>query len=141
MIERVLVPIDGGSLSERAFTVSIDLARQLGAGIVGFIAEPFAAPPPPGASARTGGDAALQAHAHEVLRRFEERAREAGVAFEGVATQCAEVSQAIVVAARERRCDLIVMATHGRGVVGQLVWGSNTREVMAHTDLPVLVVR
>ncbi|HEX6362743.1 MAG TPA: universal stress protein [Albitalea sp.] len=136
----MLVPIDGGALTERAFVVSVDLARQLGAALVGFIVEPFASTSPPGAVARAT-DAALQAHAHDVLGRFERRAREAGVHFSGVATQAGEVSQAIIAAAHEHRCEMIVMATHGRGVVGELLWGSITREVMARTDLPVLVLR
>ena len=40
MIKNLLVPLDGTELSERAMTQSIDLARQLGAAIVGFVAEP-----------------------------------------------------------------------------------------------------
>jgi len=140
MIERLLVPIDGGSLGERAFVASIGLARQLGAAIVGFIVEPFAPAPPPGAPSR-GSDAALQAHAERVLARFERLAVEAGVPFEGVATQSGEVGQAILDAAHEHRCDLIVMATHGRSVIGELLRGSHTRDVMTRTDLPVLVLR
>ncbi|HEY0855785.1 MAG TPA: universal stress protein, partial [Albitalea sp.] len=43
-------------------------------------------------------------------------------------------------AAREHRCDMIVMATHGRGVVAELLWGSHTREVVTRSEVPVLVV-
>ena len=144
MIERLLVPIDGGALDERAFAASIDLARQLGAAITGFIVEPYTAAPAPRGSTLDAStprtDAALQAHAQRVLARFEQHAREAGVPFHGVATQASEVSQAILAAAEKHRCDMIVMATHGRGVVAELLWGSNTRQVMAHTKLPVLVL-
>ena len=144
MIERLLVPIDGGALDERAFTVSVDLARQLGAAITGFIVEPFTAAPAPRGSAAEAPtprtDAALQAHAQRVLARFEQRARDAGVPFHGVATQASEVSEAILAAAEKHRCDMIVMATHGRGVIAELLWGSNTRQVMSRSRLPVLVV-
>jgi nucleotide-binding universal stress UspA family protein len=142
MIERLLVPVDGGRLDEHAFSASIALASQLGASITGFIVEPFA-PPPPGlaAEARTlGADAELEAHARGVLGRFELRARQAGVPFQGVATQASGVSEAILAAAREHQCDMIVMATHGRGVIAELLWGSHTREVVTRSVLPVLVV-
>jgi nucleotide-binding universal stress UspA family protein len=144
MIEHLLVPIDGGALDERAFDVSIALARQLRASITGFIAEPFpSAPPPSGlvagpASALT--EATLISHANSVLARFEQRSREAGVPFKGVATQASHVGEAILAAAQEHACDMIVMATHGRGLIGELLWGSNTREVMSRTKLPVLVL-
>ncbi|HEY0857175.1 MAG TPA: universal stress protein [Albitalea sp.] len=142
MIERLLVPVDGGNLDEHAFSASIALAGQLGASITGFIVEPFA-PPPPGLAAEpttAGADAGLQAHARSVLGRFEQRARQAGVPFRGVATQASGVSAAILAAAREHRCDMIVMATHGRGVVAELLWGSHTREVVTRSEVPVLVV-
>ena len=75
-----------------------------------------------------------------MLARFEQLAREAGVPFHGVATQASEVSEAILAAAREHRCDMIVMVTHGRGLIAELLWGSNTRQVLSRTHLPVLVL-
>jgi len=135
MIERLLVPIAGEALDTRACAVSIDLARQLGAAIVGFIVEPFTP-----AAGESAPDASLQAHARDVLARFEQLAREAGVRFHGVATQSSDVSSAILAAAREHRCDMIVMVTHGRSVIAELLWGSHTREVMSRTELPVLVL-
>ncbi len=144
MIERLLVPIDGGALDDRAFDVSIQLARQLRAAITGLIVEPFASAPAPSAvasgAAAGSTEATLLAHARGVLARFEQRSREAGVPFDGVATQASHVSDAIVAAAGEHACDMIVMVTHGRGLVAELLWGSNTREVMSRTRLPVLVL-
>ena len=134
MVERLLVPIDGSSLSDRAFRASVDLARQLHAAITGLIVEPFEG------SSTGDPDAVLQAHARRVLTRFEEVAVAAGVPFEGIATQANEISTAILDAAREHRADMIVMTTHGRGVIAELLWGSNTRRVMARTRLPVLVL-
>jgi nucleotide-binding universal stress UspA family protein len=144
MIEHLLVPVDGGALDERAFDVSIGLATQLHAAITGLIIEPFrSAPPPSGVASgavQATTEAALVSHAHSVLARFEQRSREAGVPFHGVATQASHVSEAILAAAQEHACDMIVMVTHGRGLLGELLWGSNTREVLARTRLPVLVL-
>lgn len=48
--------------------------------------------------------------------------------------------EAIIRTARERQCDLIVMASHGRhGLAGML--GSETQKVLVHSSIPVLVYR
>lgn len=141
MIERLLVPVVGDALDTRAFDTSIALAKQLGAAITGFIVEPFARANGPGAPAVASADSQLHGHAEGVLGRFERSAQMAGVPFRGVATQASRIGQAIVAAAQEQRCDMIVMSTHGRGPIGELMWGSHTRDVISLTELPVLVLR
>lgn len=47
----------------------------------------------------------------------------------------------ILRAARDGRCDAIVMGSHGRSAVGGLILGSQTSRVLAHSKLPLLVVR
>jgi nucleotide-binding universal stress UspA family protein len=49
--------------------------------------------------------------------------------------------QAIIGAASDRSCDLIVMAWHGRGGLSAIVLGSVTNKVLTHTTTPVLVFR
>jgi nucleotide-binding universal stress UspA family protein len=48
---------------------------------------------------------------------------------------------AIVEIARKRRCDLIVMASHGRRGLSRLLLGSETQAVLSRVKVPVLVVR
>lgn len=47
----------------------------------------------------------------------------------------------IIRVAKERGCDLIFMASHGRKGMAGLLLGSETVEVLTHADLPVLVHR
>ena len=47
----------------------------------------------------------------------------------------------IIEAARRNRCDLIVMASHGRRGISRLLLGSVTSKVLAHSKIPVLVCR
>jgi nucleotide-binding universal stress UspA family protein len=47
----------------------------------------------------------------------------------------------IVKAARRNRCDLIVMASHGRRGISRLLLGSVTSKVLAHSPIPVLVCK
>jgi nucleotide-binding universal stress UspA family protein len=49
--------------------------------------------------------------------------------------------EAILAAARKAKCDVIVMASHGRSGLSALLLGSETQKVLTHSKLPVLVVR
>ena len=49
--------------------------------------------------------------------------------------------QGILKTARAKRCDLIVMASHGRRGIAGLLLGSETTKVLTHCRIPVLVVR
>lgn len=146
MYKRILVPVDGSGLTDRAIGESVDLARQLGATLVGFIAEPL---PPVPTTVRAvelieqedlEHDARTQAHGQPVLARFAQAAEAAGVPFEGHLDRVARVDRAIVAAAESHGCDLIVMATHGRGAFGEFLFGSQTKAVLAGTRLPLLVL-
>ena len=51
------------------------------------------------------------------------------------------IYQAIIEAAEARKCDLIVIASHGRRGVSAVVLGSETVKVLTHSKIPVLVYR
>lgn len=146
MFKSILVPVDAGELSERAMQASVDLARQLGASITGFVAEPLQplhvdmrSPSQRDADTREH-EAMTRAHAASVLKRFADAAREAGVPFTGFHDQVPRIDEAIVRVAEQRGCDLIVMVTHGRGAFGEFLFGSHTKAVLAGSKLPLLVL-
>ncbi len=146
MFKRILVPVDGSELSERAISQSLALAHQMGATVIGFVAEPL--PPIP-----TGprNEALLRnelrqhaaeclAHAQGILKAFEAAAAAAGVPFEGWHDEVPLVHKAIIAAAESRHCDMIVMVTHGRGAFGEFLFGSQTKAVLAASQIPLLVL-
>jgi nucleotide-binding universal stress UspA family protein len=47
----------------------------------------------------------------------------------------------IVKAAKADKSHLIVMGTHGHGVIGRVLMGSVAQRVVSHCDVPVLLVR
>jgi len=49
--------------------------------------------------------------------------------------------EAILEQAEEMDCDLVVMGTHGHGILGDAMIGSVSRRVLRHSKKPVLVVR
>jgi len=52
-----------------------------------------------------------------------------------------EPADEIIKFAEEIGCDLIAMATHGHGLIGDFVLGSVTRSVRHRTNIPVLLIR
>lgn len=144
MYKRLLVPIDGGTLTERAITASIELAAQLGASIAGFVVDPLPPAYRRGPGPQEGDDAdelTTSAGARQALERFESRARAANVAFEGHCHQASRVDRAIIAAADSHDCDMIVMVTHGRGAFGEFLYGSQTKAVLAGSKLPLLILK
>jgi nucleotide-binding universal stress UspA family protein len=79
--------------------------------------------------------------ARSILTAAAERAETAGVGWETHHVSDRRPSEGILDAARETDSDLIVMATHGRRGVNRVLLGSQTNEVVTHSETPVLVLR
>lgn len=147
MYKHLFVPVDGSELSRRAMDGSIELARQLGARITGFVVEPDV--PITAATSRTeplidrmkDNESKNEAHASALLGQFEKRAKAAGVEFTAHHVTAYLVDDAIVEEAEKLSCDMIVIVTHGRTKLGKFIFGSHTRNVIVNSKLPVLVLR
>jgi nucleotide-binding universal stress UspA family protein len=89
-------------------------------------------------------DTLLQASresAERVMTEALAQVRHAGLEPGQQAVEHASPHAAIVTAARELGCDLVVMASHGRRGLEGLLLGSETQKVLATSPCPVLVVR
>ena len=64
-----------------------------------------------------------------------------GVKTKAITVRSDLVSDAIIAAAKKHKCDLIVMASHGRRGIKRLLLGSETQLVLTHSHIPVLVLR
>lgn len=147
MYEHLLVPVDGGDLSDKSIEQSIGLAKMLGARITGYTVE---LPLPlmlgdPGAVAFTAETVTehqrrSEEHARQLLKSFGDRAIAAGVPFDGQFMITDQVPQSIVDMAKRLECDLIVMASHGRHGLDALINGSLTKSVLSHSQIPLLVI-
>ena len=80
-------------------------------------------------------------HSANVLSRAADAAKQAGVPCDTMQVENARPYEAIIAAASDRGCDLIVMGSHGRGGLSAVVLGSVTTKVLTHTKTPVLVYR
>ena len=154
---RILVPLDGSALSERALGYAAEMAprydapvtllrafdgpNRLGAQLAGLAPEAgvVALDPRLGEQALDAGQAATAAvgaylAAHQ--RRLEAR----GVAVE-LQPLDADPAEAILEEAHRTPGTIVVMATHGRGGLGRLVFGSVACAMVRHCHAPVLLVR
>ena len=64
-----------------------------------------------------------------------------GISANGSVIEGRSIYQSILGAAESVNADLVVMGSHGRRGLQKLVLGSVTTQVLAHANLPVLVVR
>ncbi|MBY0243323.1 MAG: universal stress protein [Burkholderiaceae bacterium] len=134
MYKHILLPVDDSPASAAAIASCMRFAASIGAQVTALHVQPdshalSARAPcpnhsdyPPLAAARTA------ASAHQV--RYEPLLRHA-----------AAPHAAILKTAHELRCDLIAMGSHGRIGLHGLVKGSETRKVLLHSTVPVLVFR
>lgn len=144
MFQHILVPIDGSEPAMRAVQRGVELAARLGAKVTVMTAlEHF----PAGimASGYRPADEAQEAPglqaANYWLDQAEAVARDAGVRCQRLLVRDQSVVyRAILEAAQTAGADLIVMGTHGLGLVERLFVGSQTQRVLAHTQIPVLTL-
>ena len=147
MFKNILVPTDGSPLSRKAVKRAVLLAKEQDARVTGFyVGPPWK--PRGGDDSIAYGSVSPQQHAASVQqlasRILGTVRREAAKA--GVPCTCAFATDdhpylKIVEAAQRNRCDLILMATHGRRGISRLLLGSETSKVLAHSKIPVLVCR
>lgn len=145
MFKQILLPTDGTVLSERAIGAGIALARALGAHVLGLtVVAPFHTLTFD-ANMLESTEAGYRRDARERSARYlgfiTEAAQAAGVPCNCESAVAEDPYQSIIDTARERGCDLIVMASHGRRGVKAALLGSETQKVLVHSAIPVLVFR
>ena len=145
MYTHILIPTDGSELAAKAVTHGIELAKLHKAKVTGLAVSP------PWHDTAVGEfvveispesyESSTAQQTAKWLAPISEAAKAAGVPCETVHVTDTHPWQGIVATAKERGCDLIVMASHGRRGLSALVIGSETVRVLTHTNIPVLVCR
>jgi nucleotide-binding universal stress UspA family protein len=144
MYKRILVPTDGSEITAKAVTTAIELATLAKAELLAIaVKEPFPysaiseMQPVPPQEFYDAQERIARQHADAVL----DAARKAGLSCQAHTVEALHPWEAILEHAKEKGCDLIVMASHGRRGVTAVLLGSETQKVLTHGQLPVLVVR
>lgn len=145
MYKRILVPVDGSNLSKKAARAAVSLAKLYGAQVIAVTATPtfrvFSLNPlmvtdTAAAYARDSKEMAAR-----ILAAIGKMAMKSGVSFRQRHVVSDAPYDAIIRTAKRDRCDLVVMASHGRRGVSGLLLGSETVKVLTHAKVPVLVYR
>lgn len=146
MFRHILTATDGSDWALKGVKVAIDMAAAMKARLTilsvtepypdyvhaeGFIAVPDVE--------RIRQSAALKAA--EILDSVSALARAQNVDPSAVYVDDAHAATAITEKAQELGCDLIVIGSRGRRGLTKLILGSQAAEVLAGTQLPVLIVK
>lgn len=145
MFKHLLLPTDGSQLSEAAIQKGVQFARSINAKVTGFYVMPefhvFTYRTEMLEDTKEEFAKDCRAHADQFLAVIEKAAKAAGVACDTALATSDHTYEAIIKAAEEKSCDLIMMASHGRRGVQGLLLGSETHKVLTHSKIPVLVYR
>lgn len=140
----VLVATDGSPISERAVETAAQLAARVGARLTVVTVEapyPYSAVGESSAIAGADYQAKVGAAASARLARAKEIAAAAGVECQTSLQEASDVYRGVIAAAEQTGAGLLVVASHGRRGLSALMLGSETQKLLAHTLVPVLVVR
>lgn len=143
---RILSCTDGSALATLATNHGVELAKSLGAGVVAIYVTPPFLPPTgfedsPMMPAIRKHMAEARAGARRHLGAVARRAERAGVECDTRHVGGMSAARLIVDTARRTRCDLIVMGSHGRDRIKQVLVGLVTTRVLETCATPVLIVR
>ncbi|MFY8105067.1 MAG: universal stress protein [Ramlibacter sp.] len=147
MYKRILVATDASPLSRKAEKAAVGLATATGARLFALHVIPHyptsyfegAVTLTPDEIGRIEGT--WTARGQKVVDAVVAAAGRAGVPAQGVLSHSDQVAEAVIAAARKHKCDLIVMASHGRRGLSRVLLGSETQHVLTHSAIPVLVLR
>jgi nucleotide-binding universal stress UspA family protein len=145
MYKHILIATDGSELAGRAVARGLQLAKQLSAKATAVtVTEPWtegAYGPIPTPSLVNVYDKAAAENAARILASVSEVAKDLGVACVTLHVKDQYAAEGIVATAKDRGCDLIVMASHGRGGLARVLLGSEAMKVLTSSPVPVLICR
>ncbi len=142
-VKRILAPVDFSDVSNQSLEAAVSLAEQLHAKIVvlhavepvyfaGTMFGPEINVPNLVEEQRSAAASAMK----DIVARLERK----GIGSTGL-VETGSPYNVILRTAEERKCDLVVMGTHGRSGVSHLLLGSVAEKVVRAATCPVLTVR
>lgn len=147
MYRKILVATDGSTLSKKAVRSAISLAGALSAELVAL----YVVPRYP-VSYFEGGVSVSSQEVARIERQWAEKgqavvdavrqaAEAQGVSARAIVSRSDLVAESILATAKKFKCDLVVMASHGRKGLKRILLGSETQHVLTGSSVPVLVLR
>ena len=137
-IRAILHATDMSDCSKYAYQLACAIARDYNAKLILVNVVPFQSPmmgtegivaPPP------------VVDTNQLREELTKLAKESGIPHAGIVLADGDPAEEILRVAKENKCDVIVLGTHGRRGIGRLVMGSVAEQVLRRADCPVLTVK
>ena len=147
MFTRIMLATDGSKLSQKAVKSAIDMASKFNAELVAvkviprYIQTYFEGSFTVADIDVKSIEAQWAAGAQQVLDKISSSAAAKGVSVKTSVIKSDDISEGLIKAANKMKVDLIVMASHGRKGIKRVLLGSETQNVLTHSEVPVLVLR
>ncbi|MHA6298092.1 universal stress protein [Devosia sp. CAU 1758] len=149
MYSNIVCAIDGSELSSKALRHALGLAAKTGGKVTAVTVTEPSIIVAPGAEIMMVDtstiiddlEKAKAETAKGILDDAEGVAKTAGVTMAGMHVANSTAADGILHAGKEIKADLVVMGSHGRRGLGRLLLGSQAAEVLAHAEIPVLVIK
>jgi nucleotide-binding universal stress UspA family protein len=144
--KRILVPLDGSPLAERALPAALALAQKFESQIILLRVLEIPAPTPPTSHPEVtiGWVREARQHAHQEAESYLETVQgeldRQGVKTRILLRDTAPPEDILDVAGAED-IDLIIMSSHGRSGLARWTFGSVADKVARHSPCPVLLIR
>lgn len=142
MYKKILVPLDGSALAERAINHAAEIARGAGAELIllEVVQVPLAKTPEAGSTEEIKSIQEIAAQSKIYLNMLAARVGKEGIKVRTVVMEGA-ADGAILGFAHNEDVDIIVMSTHGRTGLSKALMGSVAEKVMLTTKRPVMLVK
>ncbi|MET4580176.1 universal stress protein [Ottowia thiooxydans] len=147
MYQRILVASDGSPLSKKAVSSAISLAVTCGAELIALKVVPrypqsyFEGSIGMSAEDSKRIEAGWMEESQKIVDAIKKSGESKGLKVKALLVKSDMVSDALISTAKKHKADLIVMASHGRKGMKRLLLGSETQQVLTHSEIPVLVLR
>jgi nucleotide-binding universal stress UspA family protein len=143
MYSKILVPLDGSVLAERATQHAVEIARGTEAEIIllQVVQAPLSKVPEVGMSEEVKSFQEVAAQVRAYLDRIASRLRSEGAKKVRVEVVEGVADAAILGFAHNEDVDILVMSTHGRTGLSKAIMGSVAEKVMLTTKRPVMLVK
>ena len=142
MYKKILVPLDGSPLAEKALEQAEPLAKAFDSEILLFQVVHFM--PIYGSPELVAPLIVDERHkefAEKYLARLVKVMEGKGLKVKAIVKTGQQVAVEIIDFAKENRVDLIVMCTRGRSGISRWVLGSTAHKVVTRAETPILLLR
>lgn len=142
MIKKILVPLDGSELAEKALPYAEELAQKFKADLtLVWVLQPLVIMSDYNPSSY---GKILDTERHEAttyLHTIQQKLDEKHLSAQPTVLSGQSAAESIIDLACQEQTDLIIMSTHGRSGLSRWVYGSVANKVLQHAPCPIYLIK